>query len=179
MGKYLITGRGGSGKSTICRELQRRGYPAFDADEVPGLCRWENRQTGEPIEVDPAGYIDYKKISWAWQDVVFKRLFAEHDDLILCGSSSNQEDYHSLFDAVLVLTLDKKTHDHRLRTRDFDYGKHPDLRREIVEHHQLFAKRMIAAGAVAVDATQPLDKVVDEILSHCKFMAVTSKEVKK
>ncbi len=179
MAKYLVTGRGGSGKSTICRELQRRGYPAFDADQVPGLCRWENRQTGEPIEVDPAGYINYKKIAWAWQDKIFKQLFKSHEDLVLCGSSSNQEDYQSLFDAMFVLMLDEKTHDHRLQTRDFDYGKHPDLRRELVERHQLFAKRMIASGAIAIDATKSLEKVVDDILLHCNFSTATYNEVRK
>jgi broad-specificity NMP kinase len=164
MGKYLITGRGGSGKSTICRKLKRRGYPAYDADEVAGLCRWENRQTGEPIKVDPAGYIDYKKVAWAWQDKVFKELFDAHDTLILCGSSSNQESYHNRFDAVFVLMLDPKTHDYRLRTRDFDYGKHPKLRAGLVERHQQFANRLINSGAIGIDAMQSLEKTVDDIL---------------
>ncbi len=169
MGKYLITGRGGSGKSTICRELNRRGLPAFDADNVPGLCRWEDRQSGEPIAVDPADYIDFKIVAWAWQDAVLRQLLETHNDLILCGSSSNQDDYHHIFDAVFVLTLDPHTHDRRLRTRDFEYGKHPALRRELVVHHQLFANRMIAAGALGIDVTQPPEKVADEILSHCEF----------
>jgi dephospho-CoA kinase len=32
--RVLISGRSGSGKSTICRELQARGLPAFDGDRI-------------------------------------------------------------------------------------------------------------------------------------------------
>lgn len=167
MRKYLITGRGGTGKSTICLELKRRGYPAFDADKVTGLCRWEDRKTGEPIEVDPSVYIDFTKIAWAWQDVVLQKLFYSHPDLILCGSASNQEDYYSRFNGIFVLTLDKQTHDFRLRSRDREYGKHPKMRNQLVERQQIFAKNLISEnGAIAVDATQSIEKVADDILRH-------------
>jgi broad-specificity NMP kinase len=165
MGKYLITGRGGTGKSTICLELLRRGCQAFDADKVPHLCRWEDRLTGEPIDVDPAGYIDFKKVAWAWQDKVLRKLLAQHDNIFLCGSSSNQSSYYQLFQEVFVLTLDKETHDYRLRTRDFDYGKHPDLRRELVERHQEFARKLIRRGAIPININQPVENAAADILT--------------
>jgi broad-specificity NMP kinase len=166
MRKYLITGRGGTGKSTICLELQRRGVHAFDADKVPGLCRWENRQSGEPININPAGYIDFKKVAWAWQDKVLRQLLANASNLIICGSSSNQENYYPSFDKIFVLVIDPDTHDLRLRTRDFDYGKHPKLRRELVESHQNFAEKMLDQGAIPINVNQSLEKAVNDILRH-------------
>jgi broad-specificity NMP kinase len=164
VGKYLITGRGGTGKSTIALELQRRGYPAFDGDKVPQLARWEDRSTGQPLMIDPAGYIDFEKVAWAWNAGTLTHLLTTHDNLFLCGSSSNQSDYYASFDIVFILTLDPPTHDLRLSTRASDYGKHPDLRRKIVVGHQKFAKELLAAGAIPIDVTQPLERVVDTIL---------------
>ena len=169
MGRYLVTGRGGSGKSAICRELRKRGFPAYDADEVPGLCRWQDRQSGNPVTVDPTGDVDFSKVAWAWQDMVLRQLVNENMDLILCGSSSNQTDYRQLFDTVFVLMLDPKTHDHRLRTREFDYGKHPDLRRRLVVHHQIFAEKLVESGAVPINTIQPIKNTVDDIVSQCVF----------
>lgn len=169
MGRYLVTGRGGSGKSAVCRELQRRGLPAYDADNVAGLCRWQDRKTGQQITVDPSGDIDFTKVSWTWQDTILKALINDNRDLILCGSASNQNDYHSLFEIIFVLTLDPITHEYRLRTRDFAYGKHPDLRRRLVEHHQLFADKLVEAGAVPINTLQSIPKTVDDILAKCDF----------
>lgn len=166
MGKYLITGRGGTGKSTIALELQQRGYSAFDGDTVPELARWEDRNTGEPIVVDSAGFIDFEKVAWAWNTEVLKDLLGTSNNLFLCGSSSNQADSYHLFDAIFILVLDPTAHDFRLRTRESDYGKHPDLRRKIIAGHQKFAKELIDAGATPIDAMQPLEKVVDSIVEH-------------
>jgi gluconate kinase len=168
VGKYLITGRGGTGKSTIALELKRHGYRAFDGDSVPGLARWEDRKTGQALAIDPAGYINFEQVAWAWNAETLTRLLATHDDLFLCGSSSNQSDYYSLFDAIFVLVLDAETHDFRLRTRARDFGKHPNLRRKIVAGHQKFAEELVATGAIPIDATQPLEKVIATILGKLK-----------
>ena len=46
----LITGSSGTGKSTVIKELKRRGYTAIDGDEEPGLSRLEIQETGEPTD---------------------------------------------------------------------------------------------------------------------------------
>ena len=48
----LITGRSGSGKSTVYRELRRRGLPAFDTDRVAGLARWVDAVSLKTVEVE-------------------------------------------------------------------------------------------------------------------------------
>ena len=55
---YLVTGRGGAGKSTVAEELKRRGYAAFDGDDLPGLSRSEDAVTGEPVKIDYSKYFD-------------------------------------------------------------------------------------------------------------------------
>lgn len=166
MPAYLITGRGGSGKSTVFLELKRRGIAAFDGDAVPNLARWEDIATGQPVTVNNAGDIDFSKVGWVWDTGHLLDLLQTHDELFLCGSASNQLDHHDKFDKVFVLTLDEDTHDYRLRTRKSDYGKHPNTRKHIIRSHQRFVQHSLQRGAIPIDATQPIEKMVDSILSH-------------
>lgn len=85
---------------------------------------------------------------------------------MLCGSSSNQEAYYSQFDKIFVLMLDPDTHLHRLKMRDFDYGKDPKLQRELIDGHQKFATELVKNGAIPIGAIQHLEKTVDDILRH-------------
>jgi hypothetical protein len=161
---YLITGRGGSGKSAIREELVRRGLPAFDADRVPDLCHTIDRVTRRETKVDWSGYVDYSKVAWDWDETVLRDFLTKHDQLYLCGSASNQLPFHKLFNKVFTLQLDSNTHRGRLRSRDSVYGKHPDMEKDLVNEQQLFTRLAIAQGAIAIDASQPLTKLVDEIL---------------
>lgn len=43
MGKYLITGVAGSGKTSILRELARRGFTTYNSDHLPEVTRLENK----------------------------------------------------------------------------------------------------------------------------------------
>jgi broad-specificity NMP kinase len=164
MNAFLITGRGGSGKTTICAELKRRGLPAFDADRVPGLAAAFDRNTGKPTTVDWSGYVDYSKFAWDWDDAVLQHLITEHPTLYLCGSASNQFNFHPLFTMVFVLQLDLSTHRDRLRHRESDYGRHPDMEAHLLQEQQSFAAEAIRRGGIPLDATLPLPKLVDEIL---------------
>jgi len=47
-----ITGVPGSGKSTVCAELQARGYSSVDADDDIGA--WVSREIGETLHDPPA-----------------------------------------------------------------------------------------------------------------------------
>lgn len=168
MGTYLITGRGGSGKSTIALKLQRQGYAAFDADDVPGLARSEDLRTGQPIDVDFSGYVDYSKVAWNWQAPVMRDFLAdhEHEDVFLCGSASNQQSFYGLFTRVFILMLDPETHKERLSHRASAYGKEPRMMEELVSEHQRLVQVAMAAGATGIDAGQPLPKIVEDIVGH-------------
>jgi dephospho-CoA kinase len=161
---YLITGRGGSGKSAIFEELKSRGLTAFDADHVPGLCKTIDRATGRAIEVDWSGYVDFSKIAWDWDGPILDRLIANHNPLYLCGSASNQFDFHDRFTKVFVLDLDPQTHRERLKSRASEYGKHPQMQSHLLKEQQRFVAEALSAGASRVDATLPLAKVLDTIL---------------
>lgn len=170
MSVYLITGRGGSGKSTLAKELAAAGYHALDTDKVPGLSRWENRKTGEPVEVDESAFVDFSDVSWNWNAELLNDLFEEYTDktLFLCGSASNQEKFHDRFRRIFVLQVDPKQHHKRLLARGSDYGGHPDMAAYLVEEHQTFAQALLASGATPINVNGTLKQTVEEILSYAK-----------
>lgn len=167
MGKYLVTGIGGSGKSKMCELLKDRGMKAFDGDDVPGLASWTSVATGEKISVDHTKFVDYKKVAWTWDRRVLQQLLDSEPDIFLCGSSSNEFDNFDLFDLVFVLNPDDDVHEHRLRTReDNDYGKDPDTLAWLLAEKQGFVDWAIGLGAVAIDANGSPEQTVEQIVQH-------------
>ena len=162
--KILVTGRGGTGKSTINKELVELGYNSLDTDRLPGLAGWQDLETGLPTKVDTSGYVDYSKVGWNWNSNVLKGVLAARKDMILCGSASNQLEFHSLFSRVVVLTVDEATHRNYLKTRDSDYGKGSAMEDRIIDMQQEFLEQALQLGAVAVDNTRPILEVVSEIV---------------
>lgn len=162
---YLVTGRAGSGKSTICLALKQRGYEAYDADAVPGLSDWIDRQTGRPTVIDHTKYVDYRRVGWDWNDTVLKQFLSAHPQALLCGSASNQLDFYALFERVFILELDPLTHRHRLENRrTSDYAKDPQQIREILSEQAQLVEQSLAQGATSLDARQPLRNVVDDLV---------------
>ena len=164
--RCLVTGRAGSGKSSINAGLHDRGFRALDTDKVPGLARWEDTKTREPVYVDPSKFVDYSRVGWNWQEEVLRTLLASERELFLCGSASNQLDFHPLFDKVFVLTLDPDTQLERLKSRPDEYGKDSAQQAEIVTEQAVFVEDAVRLGAIAIDNTRPVKMVVDEILSY-------------
>lgn len=166
MPKYLVTGNAGSGKSAVIEELKKRGYAAFNTDDLPDVTRLEDL-SGQPA--DPPRPVDWSKYGWNWQEKGLKQILNSQPTVFVAAIVSNQQKFYPLFDRIFVLTIDKKTLKHRLTTRTSnDYGKHPDELKEILQGHSAFQGRLASgtSSKILVDGTQPLPKVVNEILSH-------------
>lgn len=165
MNKYLITGRAGSGKSTVWEEMQRRGVESLDGDKVPGLSRWEDPKTGEPVKVNALELTNTTTANWNWNPDLMQEILQRPGKLFFCGSSDNQFRFHPFFDKVFVLTVSPETQRQRLTDRNHNYGKDPWLQTEIIKEQIEFTKQAIQLGALAVDSERPIRAVVDEILA--------------
>jgi dephospho-CoA kinase len=120
---YLVEGVSGTGKTSVCRELNRRGYHAVNGDR----------------------------------------------DLAYCGGSRNFSRFIDPFDEVFVLSVDLHTLHQRLDQRPpYEWGSTPAERDLIVRLHR--TEEDIPAAGVVIDATPPLDDVVDEILRHTRLI---------
>lgn len=164
MAAYLITGEAGTGKSSVAAELRKRGYLAYDADET--LAYHAERATGKPI-LEKLEH--YTQTAWIWDAARLRALLASHKDVFLTGASDNQHEFYPLFTKIFILTLDATTLTQRLQNRRAgDYGMHPEELQEILRTFAGFTRRTIEDGALPIDATKPLETVVDEILASIR-----------
>lgn len=153
---YLIEGVSGTGKTAVCRELQRRGHHAVNGDRE--LAYRGDPETGEPTD----GPVHEHHI---WRIDGVRSLVANRDDAVtfLCGGSRNFSTFIDLFDGVFVLEVDLDTLNRRLDQRpDDEWGAKQSERDLIVRLHQ--TKEDTPTNGVLIDATQPLAHVVDEII---------------
>lgn len=168
MARYLVTGVAGTGKTSVAEELRNRGYAAFDADA--GFSYYQDKQTGErfdrPDEPSFAWYARHERI---FDEAVLESLFKDYEGelIFICSITANQSKYYSQFDKIFLLTADNQTIMQRLKMRtNSDFGKHPvDLHR-VLSGRPDFDDSVRAAGAIEIDSTRPLDKVIDQILGH-------------
>lgn len=140
---YLVEGLSGAGKSSVYEELIRRGYRAISTDRA-----WKRRAGSVSVWDDEKALGELEK--------------PEPAVLFVCGSSSNRDRFLPYFTAVFNLRIDDDTMRRRLRERtNNNYGKQPA---ELELMLTLNRRGEKPAGAIDVDATQPIDRVVDELL---------------
>ncbi len=100
---YLIEGVSGTGKTSVCRELARRGYRAIHGDRE--LAYQGDPETGEPID----GAVHEHHI---WDVHRVRTLVADQHEhaTFFCGGSRNFSQFIDLFDEVFVLDLIVRLH---------------------------------------------------------------------
>lgn len=153
---YLVEGVSGTGKTSVCQELTRRGYHAINGDR--DLAYQGDPETGEPKESAGHGH-------HIWDLVRVRALVDDHHEPVtfFCGGSRNFSTFIDLFDAVFVLDVDLETLHLRLDQRPPDeWGSKPSERDLIVRLHQ--TKEDVPQTGQVINAMPPLTDVVDEIL---------------
>ena len=152
---YLVEGLSGAGKSSVYEELIRRGYKAISTDRA-----W--KRLADPDTSLPGRPIRYSESIWDQQKALSELEDAEPDVLFVCGSSRNRDRFLPYFTAIFNLRIDDDTMRRRLQERtNNDYGKQPEELELMLRLNRSDEK---PAGAIDVDATQPLRQVVDEVL---------------
>lgn len=168
MGKrnYLIEGSSGAGKTTVCDELARRGYQAIHGDRE---LRFEEEPSDEQWQALSA---ETRHAQNLWDVERVRALVAnqEHEMTFFCGGSRNFSQFIELFDQVFILDVDLETLNRRLDERDEnDWGRLPEERELVLRLHA--SKEDIPRDGILIDATQPLNSVVDQILHYVQNAA--------
>ena len=168
---YLIEGVSGAGKTAVCTELQRRGYQAIHGDRE--LVYRGDPETGLPTvpetDTPTAIWLSEHQI---WDVAKIQAYVANQDEAVsfFCGGSRNFAKFIDLFDGVFVLDVDLDTMNRRIDERvardPTDWGGRPEERELAVRLHQ--TKEDSPNNGIVIDATRPLEQVVDEILTRTR-----------
>ena len=162
---YLVEGLSGAGKSSVYEELIRRGYKAISTDRA-----WACH--ADPDTGLPGGPIRHDTFMWDQQKAVSELESPEPEVLFVCGSSRNRDRFLPYFTKIFNLRIDDDTMRRRLQERTDDDWP---LGQEGVELMlTLNRSDEKPAGAIDVDATQPLHQVVDELLRLANCRTVNS-----
>src|SRR3954454_20600754 len=156
---FLIEGVSCTGKTSVCNELQRRGYHAINGDR-------ELAYQGDPETGAPTGTHSHEHHIWRIETV---KVFVGNNEqpmTFFCGGSRNFTAFLHLFDGVFVLTVDEDTLLQRLAQRPPDeFGAGPTERDLILRLHKTGED---TPDGISIDATQPVAHVVDEILRRAE-----------
>jgi len=145
---YLVDGLSGTGKSSVYEELVRRGYLAISTDRA-----WSHHETR----------------MWDEQRAIGELESDEPDVLFVCGGSLGRERFLPYFTKVFNLVIDDATMRSRLgRRTEADWALGQDGVELMLTLNQQGEK---PPGAIDIDATQPLEQVVDEVLRRAECPA--------
>jgi thymidylate kinase len=158
---YLIEGVSCAGKTSVCDELQRRGYQAIHGDRE--LAYWGDLTTGKPV----AESADEHR-AWIWDVAKVRALVADQDQAatFFCGGCRNSDSFIGLFDEVFVLEIDLDTLNRRLAARPEDEWGGTASEGEAFARLQHATKEGLPENAIIINATAPLASVVDVILGN-------------
>jgi dephospho-CoA kinase len=151
MTKVLITGMSGTGKSTVLRELGKRGHRVVDTDTDD----WSHWVTAPDRARD-----------WVWREPEIARLLAEHDEgvLFVAGCKSNQGRFYGQFDMVVLLSAPADVILERIARRDDNpYGKHADERAFVLHDLATIEPLLRGTSSHELDATAPVAAIAAQL----------------
>jgi hypothetical protein len=184
MSAVQIAGCSGAGKSAIAPVLARRGLVSIDADDDPLLARFVDPAGAVVAEVPTAPDLAWlARHSWAWDPARLDELIlaAAPATLYVCGGADNQGELAGRFTQVFLLEIDEPTMLARLDARGHyhDWGRIGDTREYLRRKLPALQDRLRASGAIPIDARQPLEQVVDAILSRTPPLPPASRAGKR
>ncbi|GAB2596227.1 AAA family ATPase [Kribbella endophytica] len=149
MARILVTGMSGTGKSTVLQVLAAKGHATVDTDSDE-WCEWV---------IDAQGDRD-----WIWRAEAIDKLLDQHEDLFVAGCRSNQGEFYSRFDKVVLLSAPAEVMLERIdRRSDNPYGKSAEERALVLEHLQVVEPLLRASADLEIDTSAPLQDVVERL----------------
>ncbi|ACZ21381.1 shikimate kinase [Sanguibacter keddieii DSM 10542] len=132
----------GAGKSTLLRELARRGHRTVDTD----YDGWTDG-SGSP-----------------WDEARMSRLLADHDDVVVSGTTDNQGVFYDSFEHVVLLTVPVEVLLERVALRtDNPYGRTADDQEEIRRLTTEVEPLLRQTADVELDGRHPVGALADAV----------------
>jgi broad-specificity NMP kinase len=165
-----VTGVPGVGKSTIHEALLDRGYESYDVDD--GFAATYSKTTGQQINEDEVARTREWHENNIWKILPDKvgglAEQTENRTVFLCGVARNDKEVFDLFYRVIALDVDEETLSKRLSARPNRFGIASE-EVELALEWQTVARRFYRDFHIpVVDATMPVNEVVEDVLGLAK-----------
>jgi len=172
MGKYFITGNAATGKSSIITNLKKRGFTAYDIeDELPDVYGFLDLETNEILDALPEitdhGAAAFTRYTSVIKEAELKKVLETDETVFLSANCNIQEKYYPLFDKTFGLIASTETLKKRLAGRNSNnIGHNKEDRAYLLSINNIVEAQLKGMKAIVVDTEQPLDAVVEKILSY-------------
>ncbi len=167
MQKIYITGISGTGKTSLAKELENRGYFTLDIDTVS---KWIHKVTGEPGHFQDGASLEFlQNHAWVVDETKFNKIIDENKDkdIFIFGIVDNDTLLKTNFDKVFLLTADINILFERINQReDNDFGKNQSEKDYILSFYKDFQSDWIKNGAIEINTEIPINNVADKILKE-------------
>ncbi len=142
----FITGLSGVGKTSVLNEMSNRGFHTVDFDD---------------------GYIKSEENERLFDADKIYDLIENHtaSNLILAGTESNQGEFYTHFDFIILLTTDLETMFDRIDKRiNNPYGKSEEERLEIIRNYSDVLPLLKVRADLILDTThQSVNEICDQL----------------
>ncbi len=168
----LVTGVTGSGKSSVCGELRKRGYKAYDIENMDGLFTMIDKKTGKSAdEYDKNNLESVKQCDWICDKNKLQEIVRKNakDVVFYCGTASNLDELLHLFDEVFLLKANPKILRERLSTRKSnDFGRTSEVQEWILSWKKWWEDHMREKGAIIIDTNRDIKEITTDIVERSK-----------
>lgn len=158
---YLIEGISGTGKTSVCNELLRRGHHSIHGDR-------ELAYQGDPITGKQRAGFSHENHIWNVDKVRALMNDHSHAATFFCGGSRNWNVFVGLFDLVFVLKVDSDTLSRRLTSRsENEWGGRQSEKDFILKLHA--SKNGLSKSDFSINAARPIEDIAEDILQRCSL----------
>lgn len=163
--RVLIIGPSGSGKTYVSAKLREKGINAVDADLVPDLSDWydkDNTRVEFPIDADKE-FLDNHR--FLWRKEALKKFLEGQNEIYLFGLSGNVFDMFDLFDKVYFLKAEPEALAEHLRheNRENPMGKTEYQLQNALSYAKEIKETARKLGIEMIDASQAPEQIYSQI----------------
>ena len=164
----LITGVAGSGKSTICKELKRKKYKAYDIENMKGLFKMVDEKTGKTFrKYDDDDFEKVKRAKWMCNAKKLKDLIKRKNKtpVFCCGIASNIDEILPFFDMTILLRASPRVLRERLsHRRRGNFGRTKEVQEWMLSWKGWIEKEKKKKGAIVINANRRPKEVAKKII---------------
>jgi broad-specificity NMP kinase len=176
--RVLIAGVSGTGKTTVGKELSKRGYKVLETDHLTGLSSWVNINTGKNVPHKPPFSEEWlNQHHWIWNEKVLNLILSQNnkEGVFFVGDATNSMSFFKYFNHVFLLKVDRQTLKHRLQNREPEktidperwLASNPEIHR-ILDWNDKSVHEYSDQGAIVLDGNRSPAKIADEMINILK-----------